>query len=134
MLIPRKMMWESSLAKAKCVANSGLVLAAYLCLPGLVSAQSSPDSCVSLRAVNGGVRDDSLNRGGIQDSAGSHDSKDQVATAGTEPDPATTRLICAALLPTANLSLRPLVSLTDTGSADLAAINEKWPQDNRQVA
>lgn len=137
MLIPRKMMWEYSLANAKCVANSSLVLAAYLCLPGLVSAQSSPDSCVSLRAVNGGVGDDSLNRGGIQDSArshDSHDSKDQVATAGTEPDPATTRVICASLLPTANLSLRSPVSLTDTGSADLAAINEKWPQDKQQVA
>lgn len=111
-----------------------LALEAFLGLPGLLSAQSPVYPCVPLRPLMGAAPDLTPKRGEDPDSSDSHDSGDQVPATSTEPTPATAPVIWASLLPAANLSFRPPMSLTDTANLDHAAINEKWPHGNQQLA
>lgn len=133
-LTTSKAMRKYSPANANWAAIITLVLAAFLDLPGLLSAQSPANSCVTLRPLKGMAPDLTPKRGEVPDNSDSHDSGDQVAATSSETTPATAPVICASLLPAANLSFRPAMSLTDTANFDHAAINEKWPHGNQQMA
>jgi len=129
-----KAMWKYSPANAKWAAIITFALVALLGLPGLLSAQSSPSSCAALPPLRGATPDFSPNPGAVPDRSEYVDPADQTPTAITQPTLATTPVVCASLVESANLKVRPPSSLTDIANLDHAVTNEKWPYDSRPVA
>lgn len=131
-------MRKYSQADAKWSAIITLVVVAFLAVPGLLSAQSSPSVCAplfsSVRAVPDLSSVSNTKRSEGPDLPNYLDPADQVHTADFAAIPAAIRLRCNPSVPAAHWNPRSPLSIGGSASLNHAAINEGWLHGNQQAA